>query len=73
MRKIGVEKKKSGKEKKIRIEKSNKETEKSIDIDGAKIAIAHFMIIPLMMIFGRMMFMVMIKSFGMSKKSFGKM
>ena len=73
VRKIGVEKKKSGKEKKIGVEKSNKETEKSIGTDGAKIETVHFMIIPLMMIFGRRMFMVMIRSFGMSKKSFGRM
>ena len=72
MRKIGVEKRKSGKERKIGVEKRNKETEKSTDTVGVKIVIAHFMIIHLMTIFGRMMFMVMIRNLGKKMKNFGK-
>ena len=72
MRKIGVEKRKSGKERKIGVEKRNKETEKSTDTVGVKIVIADFMIIHLMTIFGRMMFMVMIRNLGKKMKNFGK-
>ena len=72
MRKINKEKRKSDKEKKTDVEKRSKQTEKNTDIVGVKIGIVHFMIIHLMTIFGRIMFMAMIKNLGKMMKSFGR-
>ena len=72
MREIGLEKRELGKNGKNHARNSRKKVGKSIGTDGVKIEIVHFMIIHLMMIFGRMMFMAMIRNLGKTMKSFGR-
>ena len=73
MKKIDVERKELDNRKKIGVERKNREVEESIDTDGVRIVIVHFMIIHLMMNFGMMIFQKMIKNTGMNKKNFGRM
>ena len=61
-----------GKKEKNHAQNSRKKVGKSIGTDGVKIETVHFMTIHLMMIFGRMMFMAMIRNLGKTMKSFGR-